>query len=211
MIKLFVIFLASLLYSLPSKAEIFLGINPQSTLGEIKKKFPNASFTPINAAWVTENDGFYEMKGNGIAGSYRLLFGDMRPSHKKQLVEAEKALKKSGVNTGSQMKVDVYRYLSTLSEDKALTVWGGRWIPSDPIPLERFISKYGKPDEVGYTDDDLQPFRAWKDRGLQVNLSDDEKFVLYVEYTYTKKDLKAACQLRHKDWGDACNYDYNFK
>ncbi|MCE5247194.1 MAG: hypothetical protein ABFD84_09410 [Candidatus Polarisedimenticolia bacterium] len=70
-----------------------------------------------------------------------------------------------------------------------------RWVPESPLPLKRFVSKYGPPDEAGY-DDNMQPYRWWKKIGVSVNLTDDEARVTFVDFTFTNEEFVAGLKIR---------------
>lgn len=93
-----------------------------------------------------------------------------------------------------QRKKKLLEDLSKQPDDKAFTVDWVRWVPDAPIPLRRFISKYGKPDRSDFSDDDMQPYRSWDTKGLTAYLSDSESFVLRVDFGFTKDELRAAYQ-----------------
>lgn len=88
--------------------------------------------------------------------------------------------------------LDYQRYQSNQGDDTGLTINWVRWIPDNPIPLERYKSKYGQPTECGFSDGDLTPFCRWKEKALYATLSDDKKTVFQVDTSFTRDEYKKA-------------------
>ncbi len=88
-------------------------------------------------------------------------------------------------------EADGFRVVANAPDDEISVEWV-RWVPVVPIPLARFISKYGQPEKSGYSDEDLTPYRHWVKKGLQTFLSDDEKIVLHVDFQFTRADRRLA-------------------
>lgn len=84
------VLLVGVLVMAASHAEILQGIEPLDTLGDIRKKFPNAQLQPIKAAWVKEDQAFYSLEGVGLPGKIRLAFDDSRPSWRTSYASLEK-------------------------------------------------------------------------------------------------------------------------
>ena len=92
--------------------------------------------------------------------------------------------------------ISTYQDYANKSDEEAIVVSWVRWVPYTPIPLERFITKYGKPDVSAFSDEDMAPYKSWK-RGLLVNLTDDGKKVLTVEYSFTQEDKASAWYIKY--------------
>jgi hypothetical protein len=163
-------------------AELYQGIGPLDTLADLKKKYPNATFVKMNPAWAQEHDVMYQIKGSGISGTIIVKFYDGRPNWRARSQEA----------TDEKQKA-LYQRLANAPDDDVMVEWV-RWLSSVPFPVERLITKYGKPDKSGFTDDDYQPYKEWTQKGIFVRLSDDGKMVLAVDFTHTKKEVDAAIQ-----------------
>src|SRR3989337_1644867 len=75
------IFIAILLLLIPSSgsAEIYQGILPKDTLGDVKARFPHAQFTKITPAWAQPKDFLYSITGEGLSGTIIVKFDDGRP------------------------------------------------------------------------------------------------------------------------------------
>jgi len=170
------------LLSVQAYAELYQGIGPLDTLADIKKKYPNATFTKKAPAWAQETDVMYEIKGRGISGTIIVKFYDGRPNWRVRAQEA----------TDEKQKA-LYQRLTNSPDDEVIADWV-RWLPDIPFPVERMITKYGKPDKSGFTDDDYQPYKEWTQKGVFVRLSDDGKKVLVIDFTHTKKEIDAAIQ-----------------
>lgn len=162
-------------------AEAYNGIVPRTTLGQVKAKFPGGKFERVSPAWAKEHDAMYEITGEGLPGTIIILFFDQRPEFRRWVDSS----------TTSEMRT-LSTYLAEQSDDDALQVVWVRWVPDVPIPVARMSAKFGKPDEKGYTDDDMSPYIGWKRRGLTAFLSDDEKAVIRIDYTFTEEDWRAV-------------------
>jgi hypothetical protein len=200
------IFVLALLFSLAAHAEIYQGIKPYSTLGDIKKKFPNAQMISVKAAWVTESEGFFLLKGTGLPGSTYLAFRDYRPSYTKRYNETKIAIanaqqipvssERDGDIAKLQAVEKIFYSLATQTDDEAYDIEWVRWVPDNPIPVARYIEKFGRPSKIGFKDDTMEPFNEWESRKMQATLSDDKKFVLAVEYLFTGKEIYKECMAR---------------
>ena len=197
-----------------SHAEIYQGIRPDSSLGDVKRMFPNALITKVNAAWVTESDGFYVMTGNGLAGQIYLAFSDHRPRYRERVSRLEQQIKELHERPQSDTDPAKLEALNTVlgltrkmaeeATDEALRIQWVRWVPVSPIPLTRYITKYGKPTKSGFTENEMRQYSAWPARGVSVSLSDDGKLVLATEFEFTDKETKAECLTKYKD-ATLCN------
>ncbi|WP_143450316.1 hypothetical protein [Janthinobacterium sp. BJB446] len=157
---------------------------------------------------------FFIFKNYGLEESKRLVaihymaFSDSRPTFKKLQTEAEaeEATNASPANDNPRSKT--WKFLAEQDTDNALAISWIRWVPDSPIPLQRYISKYGKPEKTGFGDSDMRPYASWPKKNIHANLSDDEKFVNNVEFGFTKQEKIAACHERtaKKFWPTSCNY-----
>jgi hypothetical protein len=165
-------------------AEIYRDIGYFDTLGDVKAKFPNASFENVKPAWAQEKDALYKISGTGISGMIVVKFTDGRPLFKKILIDEGPSL--------DETRKAYYEGKLNQQDNDALMVSWVRWVPSTPIPLERFIAKYGKPTEKGFADEDMQPLRGWPQKGVTASLTDNEKSVVKVDYTFTEEEMRVA-------------------
>lgn len=190
-------------------AEGFQGITAGQTLGSIKAQFPAATIESVDAAWVTESDGFYRLSGQGFPGKLYLMFSDMRPFHRKMLEQVSEKIEAAPTGTITRKDIFTFEYWTKLANettDNSLKISNMRWVPDASIPLQRYIAKYGKPDKSGFSDADMRPYAAWEKRGIYLNLSDDQKQVISVEFSFTKEDERAECRKKHQkaDWTKEC-------
>ena len=169
-------------------AEILHDVGPLDSLGDIKKKYPNATLQVVKAAWVTESEGFYSLEGNGFPGKLYLAFRDSRGYWRNVASKAD-ASASAGDSAASAPWAT---RMAALSEDDALNIKWVRWVPASPLPLERYKSKYGEPAKCDFLSDSMSPFCSWPARDLVVNLSDDRKFVLSAEASFTQAEQRAA-------------------
>lgn len=200
--------IVALLVFSSAQAEVFQGINHGYSLAKVKALFPLADIKPVAAAWVTKDDGFYKLSGNGFPGTLYMAFGDFRPSFKALQIEAEAEEATSASPASDDPLSKTWKALAEQSTDDALSIRWLRWIPESPIPIQRYISKYGKPEKTGFSDSDMRPYASWPKKNIHANLSDDEKFVYNVEFGFTKQEKIDACHVRvaKKNWPTSCNY-----
>ncbi|MEI8305345.1 MAG: hypothetical protein WCG13_18870 [Burkholderiales bacterium] len=176
-------------------AEVLHNIEPLDTLGSIKKKYPNATLTRVKAAWVTEDQDFFRLEGSGFPGELMIAFRDGRAGFRLEAArKREEAIAAGKSEAGAR---SVFEDFANESDDEALSVDWVRWVPSRPIPLERYKSKYGEPTKCDFTADSMAPFCQWMPRLLLVMLTDDKKLVLSVEAAFTKAERRAAWLKRH--------------
>ncbi len=162
-------------------AEIYMGITPYSTLGALKEKFPAATFEAAQPAWAQEDHVMYRISGTGINGRIVVMFNDVRPSFMR-LHESET----------DDAKKQMYLDLANARDDLMLEVLWVRWVPDDPLPVQRLITKYGKPNKAGFSEDDFQPYKRWTAKGITASLSDDGEKVLFIDFNFTRKELRDA-------------------
>jgi hypothetical protein len=162
-------------------AEIYMGIGPLDTLGDIKTKFPKAYLQKTNPAWAQKSDVMYQITGSGITGTIVIKLNDYRASW-KEASEKEQDPKTK----------ETYNSLANQPDDEAITVSWVRWVPDTPIPVQRLISKYGLPEKSGFSNDDFQPYRHWEAKGISAFLSDDEKHVVRIDFEFTQSDYRNA-------------------
>ncbi len=177
-----------------SGAEILHGVEPLNTLGDIKKKFPNALVTRVRAAWVTENEDFYSLKGEGFPGVLYIAFQDERPTYRRRVADLKSLQVELSERQASELQFA--EKIGNNSDDVALNVEWVRWVPSSPIPLERYKSKYGEPSKCDFKADTMAPYCTWQSRSLTVNLSDDKKLVLHAEAAFTVAEQRIAWKAR---------------
>lgn len=177
MVAFFLIFFPAALH-----AEVYKDIMPLDTLGDIKTKFPNSKIEKLTPAWAQPSDAMFQFTGAGLSGTIIILFHDGRPYMRTRL------------DNGADDIISKERYLKLIeqSDNDALSVNWVRWSPDKLIPLQRLISKYGKPDRSGFDDDNYQPYREWKQKGVLAKLTDDEKNVLQIDYSFTRGELRRA-------------------
>jgi hypothetical protein len=170
-----------LILSFSANAETYLGIGPMDTLGNVQQKFPNAKFSRTFPAWIQSPQALYRLEGAGIAGRIVLSFIDFRPGWRELAGKSEEP-----------ETVARYKLLSELPDADALGIQWVRWIPSNRVPLQRLLSKYGLPEISGFSDEDYKPYRAWEKAGVTAALSDDEKFVEIIDFSFTRDDHRKA-------------------
>lgn len=171
-------------FSTYAYAETYRDIGLFDTLGDLKEKFPTANFSKQNPAWAQKTDVLYQISGEGMSGLIVVKFYDERPYLQALLMRAGDSLEPSVKERTENM--------INQTDEEAITVEWVRWVPDYPIPVTRFVSKYGKPDKSGFSDESLQPYRSWEKKGLTAHLTDNEKNVVRVDFEFTKSEQRAA-------------------
>lgn len=167
------------LFTNSARSEILQDIGYRESLKAIRNKLPNATFTPLKPAWLQSDEAFYLVAGPGLPGSLRINFDDSRPFFKKILEE----------DPGNE-KAAAWARLAAQVDDDALTVSWVRWIPSIPIPLTRYIQRYGKP--ACSFNEAMEPICEWSSIALLADMTDDQKLVIQVSTRFSKSEKRAA-------------------
>jgi hypothetical protein len=183
--KIIIIFVISIMFPFIAHSEIYKNIESLDSLGDLKTKFPKANFKLLNPAWAKDSDVMYQITGEGMSGTIIVKLHDPRPYWKDYIAKTP------------DENLETFKSLADQTDDEAITVEWVRWIPFSPIPLARFISKYGKPEKSGFADEDLQPFRHWENRGLIAYLTDDEKNVYRVDFEFTLDEMRKAYKSKY--------------
>jgi hypothetical protein len=184
------IFLLLILFSNISVAEIYKDFLPGDSLAIIKTKYPNAKLEEIKAAWVKDNESFIGLTGVGIIGSINLKFSTLDDFIKEMIKYTEDEIAKNPSSDNSENERLINSFNESLNRplDQRLTLDWLRWVSPDPIPFERLVSKYGKPEKCDFDPDTFQPICLWLSKGVSANLSDDKKYVYSIEFSFTAED-----------------------
>jgi hypothetical protein len=176
---------------LPVFSEVIHDVRPFDKLGEIKERYPNAFFVKVNAAWVTADQAFFKMTGQGFPGTLYIALSDSRPSNKRYL--SENCNPPAAAN---ERTCEMQRTWAFEPDNEALSTKWVRWVPENPIPLQRYISKYGEPTKIDFENDTLVPFAYWEKNELTASLTDDKKMVTMVSSSFTRAEQREAWQRR---------------
>lgn len=171
-------------------AETYAGIGVMDTFADVKRRFPGAAFEKLQPAWAQTGDVLYSISGEGMAGRTIVKFIDSRTVDWKSPLE--ESVRKSFPQGAADEIVRSATHLGELAESQALVVEWVRWIPDRPIPLRRFLAKYGQPTKRDLADEDLQPYCDWTPRGVTAFLNDSADQVIRVDYTFTDKERDQA-------------------
>lgn len=177
----FFIFILALATSFSSFAETFLGIGPLDNLGDIQQRFPHANIKKISAARTHPEEILYEMEGFGLNGTIILLFSDFRPTYKNWAETSE-----------DPEDIEAFKIRSQRSDAEALSIRWVRWIPNNRLPLEHLVSKYGPPEKSVFPAESYGLSRSWERAGVTAYLSNDEKYVKRIDFSFTKGDRRQA-------------------
>lgn len=175
----------------PACAEVLHDIRPLSTLADIKKQYPAATFRKESAAWVQEWQAFYSMTGHGFPGKLYLSFRDTRPYWRAEYERVSS--KQSDLQSPKDASyIVMVGEFANRTDDQALTIDWVRWVPVDPIPIARVKGKYGNPSKCGFSDSDFTPFCSWSSREISAVTSDDHKFVILITAGFTEAEIEQA-------------------
>jgi len=89
--------------------------------------------------------------------------------------------------------------LPSTPPEESLTAYWVLWVPEAPIPLERFVARYGPPDEAGY-EGSVRPYRQWTKAGVKASLSYDEASVEKVDFTFTEEEGLDGLKITMERW-----------
>lgn len=170
-------------------AEILQEVNWMDSLGDVKKVYPNATYTRMTPAWLKNDESFIKITGPGLRGTILILFDDSRPSFKNSLTQ--------NADDPDYKDRELFTAMSKKPDDTALTVSWVRWVPDQPLPLERFKQRYGIP-KCDY-DQTMEPYCKWGNKALDAAMSDDKKLVLSITTIFTKAE-KRAIYVRKYNW-----------
>lgn len=182
-------------------AEVYKDFVPYITVAKMKSNYPNANFEVVKAAWVKENDLFFKVTGQGLSGTTYIATYKRPDSEVKEAIENYKKKieeNQNGNNAVWQAMIEMEDEYLVAPLDEKYTIHWLRWVPDDPIPIERLISKFGKPDVYDFQEEDFQPYAQWLKRGLLTTLSDDKKRVFTIQYTFTDEDYNRALGINNK-------------
>ena len=171
-----------------SKAEVYMGLITPMTLGEIKAKFLHAKIENAHAAWASEAEAVYIISGNGISGSIVVKLSDFRPINKK-------AVETTPLTENNSEYLQACTNEMNKSDDDALFIAPGdfvRWCPDTSIPAQRLITRYGKPDQTGFDENDFKPYLEWTKRHIRAYTTDDGKNLTFVTFTFTNEEANAG-------------------
>lgn len=179
--------LFAVLISTSAHGEIYQGIQPNSTMTDLKALFPGATIKFVETAWATKGEALYQVTGPGLSGKMMIKFSDTSAFFKDYISEHP-----------DQETSDALRELS-VSSDNSMSVDWVRYVPESYIPIERLISKYGQPEKSGFAEVDFSPYKSWESKGVFASLTDNAKFVLFIDYTFTTKERCDVLKQRN-DW-----------
>lgn len=178
--NIYILVIALVISASAASGEIYNGIGPLFKLADLRNKFPAANFKEEKPAWAQEEDVMYSITGQGMTGVIVVKLTNTKIWWKK-LIDAE---------TDNTKKQKYERFAERASDD--LEVSWVRWIPEDPFPVKRLITKYGKPEISDFDQVSYEPFKEWESKGIQAFLSDDGKNVTRIDFNFTEKEIIEA-------------------
>lgn len=177
---IYILAIAFVLSASFASGEIYNGIGPLFKLADLKNQFPAANFKEEKPAWAQEEDVMYSITGQGITGVIVVKLTNTKIWWKK-LIDAE---------TDDTKKQRYEKFAESASDD--LEVSWVRWIPENPFPVKRLITKYAKPEISDFDKVSYEPFKEWKSKGIQAFLSNDGKNVTRIDFNFTEKEIIEA-------------------
>ena len=171
-----------------AQAEIFMGIMPNDSIADIKRKFPNATFEDIRPAWLQDEDRLIKIEGGGLGGTIVVRATDDR-AFWKYLFDSQDCNNAQKRETPDCIR---WRYLATGNSDEFHYVESVKFIPIRELKAGTIIKRYGKPDEVDINET-FTKYICW-DVGVCAIISDTEPLndsvVSAVEYRFTDSDME---------------------
>lgn len=189
------------MFSTFSSAEIYKDFLPSDTLAIIKTKYPNAKLEDTKAAWVRDNESFIKLTGVGIAGSIFLKLSTSDNILRQFIKDDQDEIEKNPTSDNSKFEDFIKHWNEMLNRplDQRLSLDWLRWVPPDPIPFERLVSKYGNPEKFEFDPETFKPYSQWVSKGVIANLSDDKKYVYSIEYNFTDEDRGIAKPIQNQN------------
>ena len=161
------------------RAETFQNIQLYETLGALRARYPGAQFNRVQPAWAQPGTVIYDISGYGIGGTIVVMFSDPRLQYRQMLAAP----------APEEYRETLLRLAN--APDDCIVVTGVRWVPSPPVPLSRFVEKYGSPENGGI-DENMDPFREWPSRGVRVYFDEITLSVLVVDFSWTAEEAASA-------------------
>lgn len=177
-------FAALVLASGQSLAATMFELAPFQTVTDIRAKWPGATLTRVELAWVKDGEVSMKMRGQGLPGELLVLFNDWRPTFTKMIAQNEA----DGVDPN--LTVITARAEVRKGNDDSLTLEWFRWIPPAPIPMDRVIRMYGKPSVCKPSPADFSPICRWVAEGISITQSNDEKSAVLFDFQFSKSERR---------------------
>lgn len=178
-------------------AEIYMNLRPLDSLAAVKTKYPNASLVDMKPAWLPPTDSFKSLTGAGISGTIYIKFSTLDSFNQSQLNKLEQEIQANPTadNAIKQASADSIRGWLYRPVEERLTIDWVRWIPPAALPLQRFESKYGKPEKCDYKSDTFEPYCSWDSKGVSATLDDSKTTVQWLDFTFTAAEWGNAIGL----------------
>ena len=173
-----------------AQADVYLGLSPGISPKDIKQRYPNAMLIDLKPAWLIPSESFKVMSGSGIVGSIFMKFSTADGIFERL---RDKAIASIGSDptldvSSEQKAIEYYSQILGAPLDERLGLDWVRWVPPQPVPLQRLISKYGNAEQCDYKVDTFEPYCSWSSRGVFAVLDDKKVSVLSLEFTFTAAD-----------------------
>jgi hypothetical protein len=173
-------------FSTVSNAEIFMDIQYDWNISQLKRAFPNAKYEPIKPAWEKPNQFLVSMTGKGIPGNVSVLFEHQTYDDcVKFQTEYYKRYHTDSINYYTSKHC---KNRKSYTVEKNGTISYVRWIPSGDQSLGSYINKYGEPDTVSYSET-MNKIADWYDRNIQVHFDESTKQIISVDFKESVFDV----------------------
>jgi hypothetical protein len=182
--KKIVLLAAFTFWSIIARAEVFYDMQFGSALTNLRSQFPNAKFEEVKVAWTSPDERLYRMEGDGLSGSIYIILDNFDRFGREEIEKLENDLASTtDEDRIFEINKDIARVKLRLVRriEERLILKVVRWAPRSPLLISTLERKYGKPNKIFQSDINLKSILLWK-RGIQAELSDDEKHVTLIEY-----------------------------
>jgi len=170
--------LAMITFCSITHAEILADINFYESLRMVQKRYPNARFENVNAAWLKPEERFIKISGAGLGKVIRVKFDDLRSIKKNVLLKDFEQF--------SEASKETIIKINRLPESDVLAVKWVRVTYDAVIPLSRFNLKYGK--SICGNNQDMERECVWPKYALSAQVTDDDKSVLFLTSVFTASE-----------------------
>lgn len=165
-----------------AQAEVLADINYFESLRMVEKRYPNATFENIKAAWLKPDERLIKISGVGLGKVIRVKFDDLRSIRKDALLKDIDLFDESS-------KLAIIKINRLPDADVLVTKWV-RVTYDKAIPTSRFISQYGKP--ICRNDADMERECVWSKHSLSAQMTDDDKNVLSLTAAFTDSEQESG-------------------
>lgn len=196
------------------RAEKYMGIGYDYTINDVKAMFPGATFEDQNVAWAKPGEKLIAITGEGLTGSILIFFRDERPNYRAYYMSYWTVIVKGWNKDAKPGYEDVPTLLALgekaaedfaakQSDDKGYQAKWVRWAPDSPIALSRLKAKFGEKVRYRIENSDFSTYAAWDNKGIEARLTDDKKYVEFVNFNFTLEEVHRGIERSARRTTDA--------